>query len=139
MNRAANPTLCSRGRCRFHTIGRGMMIITRSVTIQNIGGIMATSCLLPQCPEAVGFQFSSMGMQIKQWASMVPIHHNTMITPIAFIASRNAGVMKMRWKRITTEDLVKKSAVHWSVPVVYQSCGCQGQHNLHERTSSRER
>ena len=39
----------------------------------------------------------------------------------------------MRWKRITTEDLVKKSAVHWSVPVVYQSCGCQGQHNLHER------
>ena len=94
---------------------------------------MASSCLLPQWAEIVGFQLYSIGMQIKQWASMVPIHHSTMITPMIFIASRNAGVMKTRWKSISTEVLVKKSAVHWRVPVVYQSCGCQGQHSLHER------
>ena len=87
---------------------------------------MASSCLLPQWAEIVGFQLYSMGMQIKQSASIVPIHHSTMITPTAFIASRNAVVMKMRWKSIRTEILVKKSAVHWRVPTVYQSCRCQG-------------
>ena len=125
INRLANPTLCSRGKCKFHTIGRGISKIARSVTIQGIGGIIASSCLLPQWAEIVGFQLYSMGIQIKQSASMVPIHHSTMIAPIIFIASRNAGVMKMRWKSIRTEVLVKKSAVHWRVPTVYQSCGCQ--------------
>ena len=130
INRLANPTLCSRGKCRFHTIGRGIIKIARSVTIQGMGGIMASSCLLPQWAEIVGFQLYSMGMQIKQSANMVPIHHSTMIAPMIFIASWNAGVIKMRWKSIRTEVLVKKSEVHWRVPTVYQSWECQVQHKL---------
>ena len=87
---------------------------------------MASSCLLPQCAEIVEFQLYSIGMQIKESASMVPIHHSTMITPMIFIASRNAGVMNMRSNSIRTEILVNQSAVDWSAPTVYQSCGCQG-------------
>ena len=110
--RQANPTLCNRGKCRFHTIGMGIIKIARSVTIHGIGGIMKSSFLLLQWAEIVGFQLYTMGMQIKQSASTVPIHHSTMIAPIIFIASWNAGVMKMRWKSIRTEVLVKKSEVH---------------------------
>ena len=41
-------TLCSRGRCRFHIIGRGMIRIARSVTIQKIATPSTPSADLTQ-------------------------------------------------------------------------------------------
>ena len=74
--------------------------MTRSVIIQGIGLMMATSCPLEQCAGTVGSQLwltgMLTGMQFRPSTRKVPIHHR-MTTPIRTRArSRNAGVMKMR-------------------------------------------
>ena len=125
-NRQANPTFCRRGSCNFHTIGNGISRMIRSVTIQGIGGTMARLCLLPQWADMVGSQFAAMGIQMRVSARIVPTHHNSITTPMIFSRRRNTGIMKMRWKSIKTEILVRRRPVHWSVPTVYHSCWEKG-------------
>lgn len=91
------------------------------MTIHGIGGMIASSCLLPHRAGISGFQLCLIGRQIKVSARIVPIHHNIMVIPITLIAIRNAGVMKIRWNSINSEIFVNIRAVHWSVPTVYQS------------------
>ena len=96
------------------------------MTIHGIGGMIASSCLLPQRAGISGFQLDSTGMQIKVSARMVPTHHRITMTPITLVAIRNAGVMKIRWNSINKDIFVNMRAVHWSVPTVYHSYSGRG-------------
>lgn len=116
-----SPTLCTPGRCRRHTIGRGIKRMMRSVTIHGIGVIMPTSCLFPQCPAIDGFQLRSTGMQIKTSAKKVPIHHSRTTTPKIHVEIRKACVMKTRRYKIRTESFVTAKALGCSAPTVCHS------------------
>jgi len=64
---------------------------------------------LPQCPGTSGFQTEFTGKQIKASPKNTAIHHAVTIIIRTNVVLRNAGVIKIRRRRIKTEIFVAAS------------------------------